>query len=164
MRFTWQHNHTLWKQPLLFMTSYALYSLHHTHYVWQLIYSVWCHIHYVCYMTQWLYWSHQTLNVYDIFTLYGIMHGVITTQPLCAFTATLPDITVSVFFTLHTMYQFYEKKWMYAIKASICMTPYALHMTSHPLFMTSHHFIYKVKSTISDITSSLSDLTSTVSV
>ena len=59
------------------------------------------------------------------------------------------------------MYQFYEKKWMYVITASICMTPYALHMTSHPLFMTSHQFIYDVKSTISNITSIISDLTYT---
>ena len=58
------------------------------------------------------------------------------------------------------MYQFYEKKLMYAITASICMTPYAPHMTSHPLFMKTHHFIYDVKSTMSNISSSLSDLTS----
>ena len=38
------------------------------------------------------------------------------------------------------MFQFYEKKWMYVITASICMIPKALPMTSHPLFMKSHHF------------------------
>ena len=97
MRYTWHHIHTLWKLPLIFMTSHALYSLHHTHYIWQLIYSVWCHIHYVCYITQWLYLWHRTIYVYDTFTLYGITHGVMTTQPLCAFTATMPDIILSVF-------------------------------------------------------------------
>ena len=102
--------------------------------------------------------------VYDIFTWYGLTHSVMTTHPLCAFTAILPDITLSVLLTLHTMYQFYEKKCMYVITASICMTPYALHMASHPLFMTSHHFIYDVKSTISNITSIISDLTYTLSV
>ena len=126
---------------LLCIVSHSLYVLHHT-------------------MTLW----HQTLYVYDIFTLYGIKHGVMTTQPLCAFTATMPEITLSVFLTLHTMYQFYEKKWMCVITASICMTPYALQMASHPLFMTSHHLIYDVKSTISNITCTLSDVTSTVSV
>ena len=50
MPYTEHHIHTLW-QPLLFMTSHALYSFHHTHYIWHLIYSVWCHIHYVCYIT-----------------------------------------------------------------------------------------------------------------
>ena len=164
MRYTWHHIHTLWQKPLLFMTSHALYSLHHTHYIWHLIYSVWCHIYYVCYITQWLYLWHQTLYVYAIFSLYGIMHSVMSTEPLCAFTATIPDITLNIFLTLHTMYQCYEKKCMYVITASICMTPYALHMTSHPLFMTSYHFIYDVKSSISNITSTLSDLTSTVSV
>ena len=146
MHYTWQHINTLW-QPLLFMTSHALYSLHHMHYIWHLIYYVWCHIHDVCYITQWLYLWHQTLYVYDIFTWYGIMHSVMTTQPLCSFTATMPDITLSVFLTLHTMCQYYEKKWMYVITASKCMTPYALHMTSHPLFTTSHHCSYHITST-----------------
>ena len=102
--------------------------------------------------------------VYDIFTWYGITHSVMTTRPLCAFTAIMPDITLSVLLTWHTMYQFYEKKWMCVITTSICMTPYALHMTSNALFMTSHHFIYDIKSTISNITSIISDLTDTVSV
>ena len=101
--------------------------------------------------------------VYDIFPWYGITHSVMTTHPLCAFTSIMPDITLSVFLTWHTMYQFYEK-CMYVITASIGMTPYSLHMTSHPLFMTSHHFIYDVKSTISNITSIISDVTYTVYV
>ena len=162
MHYTWHHIHTLWQQTLVFMTSHALSSLQCMHYIWQLIYSVWCHIHCLCYITQRLYLWHQTLYVYDIFTLYGITHSAMTTQPLCALTATMPDITLSVFLTLHTMYQCYEKKCMYVITASICMTPYALHMTSHPLFMTSHHFINDVKSTTSNITST--SITSTVPV
>ena len=100
MRYTWHHIHTLWQQPLLFMTSHALYSLHHSHYVWHIIYSVWCHIHYVCYIIQCLYLWHRTLYVYHIFTWYGIMHSVMSTQRLCAFTATMPDVTLSVFLTL----------------------------------------------------------------
>ena len=165
MRYTWHHIHTLWHQPLLFMTSNAaLYSLYHTHYIWHLLYTVWCHIHYVCYITQWLSLWHQTLYVYDIFTWYGITLSVGITQPLCAFTATMPEVTLSVFLTLHTMYQLYEKNWMYVITAYICMTPYVLHMTSLPRFMESHHFIYDVMSTISNITFTLSDRTSTVSM
>ena len=61
--YTWHYIHTLWQHPLLFMTPHALYSLHHTHYIWHLIYSVWCHIHSVCYITEWLYMWHQTLYV-----------------------------------------------------------------------------------------------------
>ena len=101
--YTWHLIHTLWQQPLVFMTSHALYSLQHPHYIRHLIYSVWCHIHYVCYITKWHYLWHQTLYVYDIFSLYGIRHSVMTSKPLCAFTATMPDITLSVFLTLHTM-------------------------------------------------------------
>ena len=95
MHYTWHHIHTLWPQPLEFMTSHALYSLH-THYIWHIIYSVWGHIHYVCYSTQWLYLWHQTQYVYDIFTLYGFTHSVMTTQPLCAFTASMPDILLRI--------------------------------------------------------------------
>ena len=139
MCYTWHQIHTLWQKPLVFRKSQALYSLDHTHFIWHLIYSVWCRIHYVWYITQCLYLWHQTIHVYDIFTLYCITHSVMTTQPLCAFTATMPDITLNVFLTLHTMYQCYEKKCIYVITASICMTPYALHMTSHPLFKISNH-------------------------
>ena len=48
------------------MKSNALFSLHHTHYIRYLIYSVWCHIHSVCYITQWLYLWHQTLCLWHI--------------------------------------------------------------------------------------------------
>ena len=37
--------------------------------------------------------------VYDIFTRYDITHSVMTTHPLCAFTAIMLDITLSVFLT-----------------------------------------------------------------
>ena len=145
------------------MKSNALYSLHHI-----IIYDISSTLYDVTFTM--CVTSHNDSiydmkhYVYDIFTSYGLTHSVMTTHPLCAFTAIMPDITLSVFLTWHTMYQFYEKKWMYVITASICMTPYALHMTSHPLFMTSHHFIYDIKTTISNIASIISDLTYTVSV
>ena len=101
----------------------------------------------LCCITQWPYLWHQTLYGYVIFTWYGIRHSVMTTKPLCAFPATMPDITLNVFLTLHTMYQFFEKMWLYVIRVSICMTPYAIHRTSHPLFMTSHHLSYHITST-----------------
>ena len=116
------------------------------------------------YITEWLYLWHHILYVYDISTLYGITHSVMTTQPLCNFTATISDIAPSVSVSSQAMYQFYQTQYMHDITATICMTSYTQHMTSHPLFMTSQHFIYDIKSTISDITSTISDLTSTVSV
>ena len=54
--------------------------------------------------------------------------------------------TQCIFDITHNIPNF-EKKWMYVITASICMTPYTLHMTSHPLFMTSHHCSYHITST-----------------
>ena len=145
--YLWHHIHTLWQQHLEFMTLHALYSVHHMHYIWQLISSVWYHIHYMCYITQWPYLFHQTQYVYVIFSWYGIRHSVMTTKPLCAFPDNMPDITLNIFLTLNTMYQFFEKKWLFVITVSICMTPYAIHMTSHPLFMTSHHLSYHITST-----------------
>ena len=156
MHFTWHNIHPLRQQPLVFMTSHDLYWWHHMQYIWHVIYCVWCHIHYMCDITQCLYLWHQKLYVYDISTLYDITHTVMTTQLMCNFTATMPDIIFSVFLTLNTMYQFYEKKLMYVITGSKCMTPYALHMTSHPLFMTSHHITYDIESTLSDFTSTVS--------
>ena len=109
MHFTWHNIQPLRQQPLVFMTSHALYWWHHMQYIWHVIYCVWCHIHYMCDITQCLYLWHQKLYVYDISTLYDITHSVMKTQLLCNFTATMPDITFSEFLILHTMYQFYEK-------------------------------------------------------
>ena len=59
----------------------------------------------------------QSDSIYDIkhdkFMTYSLVmasHCVMSTQPLCGFTTTMPDITLRVFLTLHTMDQFYEKK------------------------------------------------------
>ena len=133
----------------VFMTSPALYM------IWY-IYFVWYHIHYMCDITQWCHLWHYTLYVYDMSTLYGITHSVMTTQPLCDFTATVSDITPTESVSSHAMYQFYQTQCMHDITATICMTSYALHMTSHPLFRTSHHFMYDIKSTVSDLTSTVS--------
>ena len=120
-------------------------------YIWCLIYCVWYHIHYMCDITECLYLWHHTLYVYDISTLYDITHSVMTTQPLCNFTATMSDITPTVSVPSHPVDQFYQAQCMYDITTTICMTSYALNMTSHPLFRASHHFMYYIKSTITDL-------------
>ena len=145
------------------MISNALYSLYHTHCIWYLICSVWCHIHYVCYITQWLYLWHQTLCLWHIHLTWHHAQCYDHISIVCLHSHYVWHYTQCIL-TWYTMYQFYEKKWMYVITASICMTPYEQHMASHALLMTSHHFIYDVKSTISNITSIISDLTYTVSV
>ena len=184
MRYIWHHIHTLWHQPLLFMTSNALYSFHHTHYIWHLIYSVWCHIHYVCYVTQWPSLWHQTLYVCDIFTLYGNTHSVMTTQSVCAFTATMPVITLSVFLTLHTMYHFMKRSqcmssqpiyvwhhmhyiWhhLHALwhHATLFMMSSPLYLTSHSLYLTSRLlYLRQHTHSLNDITATLCMISHTV--
>ena len=107
LHYTWSHIHPLRQQPLVFMTSHALYWWHHMHYIWHVIYCVWYHIHYICDITQCLYLWHHTLYVYDISTLYGITHSVMTTQPLCKLTAMMSDITPTVSVSSEPLYQVY---------------------------------------------------------
>ena len=133
------------------MTSHALYWWHHMQYIWHVIYCVWYHIHYLCEITNWLYLWHQTLYVYDIYTLYGITHSVMTAQPLCNFTATMSHITHTVFVSSHTVDHIYQRQCMYDITDTMCMTSYALHVTLYSQFMTSHHFMYDIGSTLSDL-------------
>ena len=68
-------------------------------------------------------------------------HSVMTTPPLCNFTANMSDITPTVSVSSPPLDQFYQPQYMYAITATMCMTSYALQVTSHPQFRTSHHFM-----------------------
>ena len=85
------------------MTSHALYSWHHMHYILHIIYCVWYHIQNLRDITQCLYLWHHTLYVYDVSMLYGIIHSVMITQPLCNFTLCqihmhcIHDITCSIY-------------------------------------------------------------------
>ena len=100
--------------------------------------------------------SDMAHSVYDISTLYGITHRVMTTLPLCNFTATMSDITPTVSGSSHPFDQFYQAQCMYDITATMCMTSYALYVTSHKQFRRSHHFMYDIKSAVSDLTSIVS--------
>ena len=160
--YTGYYIHTFW-QPLLLKTSHALHWLHHTPYIWHLIYSVWCHIHYLLHHTMTLSMASNTICLCYIHLVWHQALFYDEKTILCLpshyawhYTQCIFDITQNVAILWQEVNVSHQ--------ASICMTPYALHMTSHPLFMTSHHFIYDVKSTISNITSTLCDLTSTVSV
>ena len=79
--------------------------------------------------------SDITHYVYDISTLYGITHIVVTTQTLCKFTATMSDIISTLSVSSHPLDQFYQTQCMYDITATMCMT-------SHPQFRTSYAFIW----------------------
>ena len=119
-----------------FMTTFTIYDITcnifipSTHYIWHLIYSVWCHIHYVCYITKWPYLWHQTLYVFAIFTWYGIRHSVMTTKPLCAFPATMPDITLNVFWHYTQCTNF--------LKRSECMSSHLLYVWHHMQYIWHH--------------------------
>ena len=156
MHYMWHHIHSLGHHTTLCMTSgphhltsLPLYLCHHTHPRDAIRATISMTSHPV-------YLWHHTLYVYDISTLYGITHSVMTTQPLCNFTVTLPDITATVSVSSHPVDQFYQAQCMYDIIATMCMTSYALHVTSHPQFRTSHHFMYDIRSTLSDLTSTVS--------
>ena len=125
--YIWHHIQPLWQQPLQFMTSHGLYSRYHVQYICHVIYCVWYHIRYMCDSTQCLYLWHHTLHVYDISTLYGITHSVMTTQPLCNFTSTMSDITPSCICVItptvsilsNPVYGWHQRNYMYDI---ICTT------------------------------------------
>ena len=133
--------------PLL-MTSHARYMTCH-------LLSMISHSLYVWHHTMPYLW-HHTLDVYDISTLSGITYSVMTTQPLCNFTAPMSDITPTVSVSSHKLDQFYQTQCMYDITATMCMTSYAIHVTSHPQFRTSHHFMYDIRSPLSNLTSTVS--------
>ena len=119
------------------MTSHALYWWHHMHYIWHAIYCVWYYIYFMCDITQCLYLWHCTLSVYDISRVIGTIHSVMTTQQVCNFTATMSDITPTVSVSSHRVDQLYNTQCMCDIRASMCMTSYALHVTSRSQFRTS---------------------------
>ena len=112
MHYTWHHIHTLWPQPLEFMTSHALYSLHHMHYIWHVIYCVWYHIHYMCdilYVWHPLYlWIHvnyiwhETQCVKTIQPLYMTSHS--SCLCLCDHSHFINDKTLTLFLTSHLLY------------------------------------------------------------
>ena len=91
----------------------------------------------MCDITQCLYLWYHTLYVYDISTLYGIKHSVLTTQPLCNFTATMSDITPQ-YLCPHT-------QWINFIKPSVCMTSqplcvwHRMHYVWHHIHNIGHH-------------------------
>ena len=75
-----------------------------------------------------------------------------TTQPLGTFTATVSDIITTASLPSHPLDQYYQTQCMYDIRATMCMTSYALPVTWHPQFRISHHFMYDIRSTLSDLT------------
>ena len=122
--YIWPHVHCICViTPTLPMISQPLY--------------VWYHILYMCDIAQCLYlWHHK---LYDVLTLYGITHSVMTTQPLCL--------------TSHPVYLCRHTPCTNLIKTCVCMTSQPLYIWQHihslwhhttlfitwsPLYLTSH--------------------------
>ena len=133
------------------------------HYIWHLIYSVWCHIHYVCYITQWFYLWHQTLNEYDIF-IYTVSRTVlwphnhcVPSQPLCL---TLHSVCfrhytqctnfmkrsecmssqhLYVWHHTHYIWHHIHSLWhhttLFMTSSPLCLTSHPVYLTSHPLYL-----------------------------
>ena len=177
MVYTCHLIHNLWQQAFEFMTSHTLYSLCHTHYIWHLIYSVWCHIHYVCYITQWLYLWHQTLYVYDIF-IYMASHTVLSPHNHCVPSQPLCLTLHSVYFRLYTQCTNFMKRsecmssqhlyvwhhthyiwhhihslWhhttLFLISSPLYLTIHPLYLTSRPLYLCNHtHSINDIRASL----------------
>ena len=77
--------------------------MHYFHYVTRIIYDISSTLYDVTFTM--CVTSHNASiydikhYVYDIFSAYGITPSVMATHPLCAFTAIMPDITLSVLLT-----------------------------------------------------------------
>ena len=135
LHYEWPHIHPFRQQPLVFMTSHAIYWGHHMHYIWHVIYCVWYHILYMSDITQCLYLWHQKLYVYDISTLYGITHSVMTTQQLCKFRDTM--------YVCHPTH-------------SICVITPKGSILSNQVYVWHHsHYVYDIVCTTCDITSTI---------
>ena len=124
------------------------------HYIWHVIYCVWYHIHYMCDLTQCLYLWHHTLFAYDISTLDGITHSVMTTQPLCNVIATISDFTprvstsqpLCVWHHMHYMWHHFHNLVQHI---TLCMRSGPLYLTSLPLCLCHHtHHINDITGTI----------------
>ena len=159
------------------MTLDSLYSVYRIHYIWKLISSVWWHIHYMWYITQWLYLWYQTLYVHYIFTLSGITHSVITahhcvpSQPLCLilysksfchYTKCSNFMTSSeckssqplyVWHHMHYIWHHTHSLWHYTTffmtSSPLCLTSHPLYVTLPPLYLCIHaHYINDITATL----------------
>ena len=176
MRYTWHHLHTLGQQPLVFITSHPLYSLHHMRYIWYLIYSVWCHIHYVLHHTMTL---SMTSNIICFWHTHLIWHHTVLwphnqcvpSQPLCLtlhsvnfwyYTQCTNFMTRSEcksslpLYVRHHMHYIWHHIHSLLHHISLCMTSSPLCITSHPIYLTSCPlYLCNNNHTLNDITASL---------
>ena len=95
------------------------YLCHYMHYIQYIMHIIYDSSSILYHVTLTICGTSNNDSVYDIkpymfMTYHFIWHHTqcYDYKPLCAFTATMPDVTLKIFWTLHKMYQFYDKKWM----------------------------------------------------
>ena len=159
----------------LCITSHALYMT--SHLLCVMSHSL-CVLHHTMTIDLW----HQTIGLWHIH-LYGITHSVMTIQPLCASTATMPDITVyfrhytqctnfmkrsecmssqNLYVWHHTHYIWHHihSLWHHT---SLFMTSSPQYLTSHPVYLTSRPlYLCSHTHSINDISDTLCMITHTV--
>ena len=176
MHYTWHHIHSLWQEPLVFMTSHALYSWHHMHYIWHVIYYVWYLIQYTCDILSTIFMTSYplcmtTLCVVDTtlgisvtsFALLMISHPLYHTKRQFLWgpihfrhdiTPTVSDTTpyVSLSSQPHFVITY---PLFYDIIPTLCVTPYALHITSYQVLMSSLYCTYNIAPSIYETSSTM---------
>ena len=158
--------------------------------MWHVFYCVWCHIHYMCDITQCLYLWHHTLYtcditatvlwqdtfyVYDIIlSIYDILHGVwMTIQPqyptshsqfLCNQIHLIDDITPYVCMKSYPLHVGHHRHYLWHHILSWWHHAIVC-MSCHPLCLWHHiHYIWCHTHCVYDTTWSISDLKPILSV
>ena len=143
--------------------------------------------HLICMMSHSLCVLHHTMTLSmesnTICVCYGIRHSFMTTKPLCAFPATMPDVTFNVFWhytkctnflkrcewlSSQPLYVWHQKHYIWHHIHSLWLHTFEV-ITLHPLHSWHHtpnirHNTYFNTNVISAICPTISNTTSTVSV
>ena len=170
------HIHILWHHTTLFMTSHALYSWHHFHYILYSIHCfcvittplfmisrqlyVWRHTHFIYDILCTIHNVTSTLGVHTIVvttlhplhswhhTHYIWHHTHDNTNVISAISPTISDTISTVSVSSNPGYQLYHTHSLNSITHIICITSYSVCMALHELFKTSHPYMYDITPSI----------------
>ena len=170
------HIHIVWHHTTLFMTSHALCSWYHSHYIWNGIQHM-CVIPATPLMVsdQLYVWHHTHLMYAILCTLQNVISTlwfhtivVITLHPLhswhhtpciwhhtngntnviCAIWRTISNTTSTVSVSSNTGYHLYHTHSLYDITHTMHGTSYSVCMLSQQLFMTLYPSMYNITPSI----------------
>ena len=155
------HNHSLWHQKTVFMTSHPHYSWHHTH-------CIWYDIHSSCDITPTVTMRKHLLCFDIILRVYDISHGewmtkqwwYLTWYPMYLYNQThlIDDITTYVRMKLHPLHTWHQRHFMWHHIHScwqhtiVCMSWQTLCLWHHMYSIWCHPYcVYDYTSSISDL-------------